>query len=341
MVISRDIKMGDYILNIGEALGIKKYAGEKDQRFYARVVYSALSEWMFSIASADIHGENIDSYVSKAKMHRESSSVLSSFIESKPAIKEWFYPTDSTDPINLIRDPLFASKSLIDIGYRSQVALAKRNNTVPVIGINYNKTGLLSFSSGDKEVIAEELLQQFGFGEEGYETFLNKYLRQCKWSDFDDKTSYEYFDAHRSKVFSDCWDSNITHIKDEVVMSRRLLSFGVYDYKLIRIDDGKIYQAKLSQYAQHEAVRDTQRLMYALKAKYGNKAQVKVDKYQKYTIIHFWSKLPPTVDKYMRYIGWPMEDIENKKNEFVIRNEFYQDVERLLKLLGIEEAQNE
>ena len=43
----------------------------------------------------------------------------------------------------------------------------------------------------------------------------------------------------------------------------------------------------------------------------------------------------------MRYIGWPLEDIENKRNEFVIRNEFYKDVDRLLKLLGIEDAQNE
>lgn len=333
--------MGDYIFNIGELLGIKKYAGEKDQRFYARVVYSALSEWMFSIASADIRGETKDGYVSKAKMHREASSVLSSFIQSKPAIKEWFYPTDSTDPINLIRDPLLVSKSLIDIGYRSQIALAKRNNTVPLTGISYNKTGLLSFSRGDKEAIAEELRQQFGFREEGYEQFLNKYLRQCRWSNFDDKTSYEYFDTHRAKVFSDCWDSNITHIKDEVLMSRRLLSFGVYDYKLIRIDNGKIYQATLPQYAQHEAIRDTQRLLYALKAKYGNKAQVKVDKFPKYTIIHFWSKLPPSVDKYMRYIGWPLEDIENKRNEFVIRNEFYKDVDRLLKSLGIEVTQNE
>ena len=75
--------------------------------------------------------------------------------------------------------------------------------------------------------------------------------------------------------------------------------------------------------------------MYALKANYGIKARVKVDKFRKYMIVHFWSKLPPSVDKFMRYIGWPLEDIENKRNEFVIRNEFYSDVEKLLIILGI------
>ena len=281
------------------------------------------------------------SYISKAKVHREARRVLDSYIKAKPELEDWFYPTDETDPINLIREPLLKAGIIIDVGYKSQLALSTSNlnktGTIP----GHLTSGACFFPNAIETENFYHMLNKFNIDKSDLETFLRTYLSHIKWQEIDDVNNYEFFDIHKRQVFSNCWVPNLPPEPQKPFMARRVLSFGAYDYKLMLYKGNKLHQASFSQYAQHESVRDTQRLLYALKAKFGTRATVKVETFDNYTIWHFWSKLPPNIDSFMRYIGWPLESIENKKNEYVTRNELVGFVKKLNNMLGIEEGQNE
>jgi len=332
-------RMGDIFNIIGSSLGILRYQNEDEKNFEARLVYSALVKWFFTIIASNLHSENKDvSYNSKAKVHREARRVLDSYIIAKPELKDWFYPNEETDPINLIREPLLKAGIIIDVGYQSQIALSASNLSKTGKMPGYLTSGACYFSNIIETEYFYHLLDRFNIDRSDYESFLRKYLEQIKWQEIVDVNNYEYFDIHKGQVFSNCWVSNIPKESQEPFMARRILSFGAYDYKLMINKGDKLYQASFSQYAQHESIRDTQRLLYALKAMFGTRATVKVEFFDNYTIWHFWSKLPPAIDSFMRYIGWPLENIENKKNEYVIRKELVEIVRNLNNMLGIEEG---
>ena len=333
--------MDDAIILIGKRLGIQSYSGELPLQYLARIAYSAISCWILEMVSSDLHElEDGLMYYTKTKVHRDAGKVLASFLAINQSLNELFYPSENSDPINIIREPLLKGGILIDVGFQSQIALAKEMQFMSS-GLVYKATGLCPNLESDNKTTILSFLEHLNIDEDDYAHFLKRYVDNAKWEKIIDDEKYEYFDVHNNQVFSNCWKPTPPKGSDEVFMARKQLSYGVFEYKLMRFKGETLLYSILSEFAQNESVRETQRLLYSLKAVYGIRAHANIERKEQYSIWHFWSKLPPAMDIFLRLIGWPLETIENKKNEYVIRNEYYDLVSRLAKRLGIEEIRNE
>jgi len=331
-------------LAIAEQLNINKYHGESNTQYHARIVYSALSFWARLIVATETleNGE-----LSKAALHRKISSILQNFLSVDPNLSEWFFPEASSSPENLIRDTPLRSGDFLESDYDSHLAISSPRkyaiNSTTAIQLGYVPISNVLFSSGlacvthaSGQENASDLLEEFSIPKETSADRINHALQKARWEKVDSVDFYEIFDVNRTSVFSSCWTRFLPLKDSQIYVARRQFSFGVFEYCMLQRKNNDYYIAVASSYSQHESIRETQRLLYATKAIYGMRAAASVDHYSQYSIWHFWSKLPPAENALMRYIACPLENINNPKNEFIVRKEFDYVVEAIAHNLDLE-----
>lgn len=329
---------------IGKELNIPKYACEDTVQYHARITYSAIGMWIRMLSATQ---SKETKPWSKSALHRKISEVLQSYIRIDSELVHWFYPNGTSNPIKILRNTLFRAGDLIECGFDSRVKCANEriipfSDTQAFITgyqssfqLNHS-AGLACTIKGDFECTTDFLSNNFQIPLSSAEMQLKQVSKTAKWEKVESIDNYEIFDPTRKKILSSCWVRFLPMASNQLYIARSQYSFGMYDYQLIKYENNIYYRSSMSAFSQHELVRDTQRLLYAYKAIYGHPATVLVDKLDKYTIWHFWSKLPPAEEFFLRYIGWPLENIENTKNEYLIRNEFSYLVETIVKNLNIE-----
>lgn len=329
---------------IGNELNIVRYEKESFEQYHARIAYSAVGMWFRMFAAMSTEGKIGPS---KSKLHRRISSIIKIFTQVDPCLVKWFYPDKNSNPENHMRDILLRAGDLVecdfdntiscgmrkDISIDPKVVLKKGNILVSDVEI---MSGLATIAYEKTIANKDELFELYGIPVIDPKKLIAKCTEKNKWEKLECIDNHEIFDHSRNKVLSACWTKFLPLDEKQIYISRRQYSFGVYDYQYIRQEAGGYYISPISDYEQDEHVRNTQRLLYAFKAVFGKKAKVIIEKQKQYSIFHFWSKLPPAEESFFRYIGWPLGDIENKKNEFVIRNEFWGITIDIINNLGVE-----
>lgn len=329
---------------IGNELNIVRYEEESLKQYHARIAYSAVGMWLRMFAAINTDGKI---GLSKSKLHRRISHIIKNFTQADPNLVKWFYPDENANPENQMRDILLRAGDLVEYDFDNtiscgmktsmsiapQVILIKGNILVTDVEV---MSGLASLAYAKTSVNRNELFRIYDIPVINPEQLIKKYTENNKWEKLECIDNHEIFDHSRNKILSACWSKFLPLDEKQIYISRRQYSFGVYDYQYIKQETGTYYISPISDYEQDEYIRNTQRLLYAFKAVFGKKARVIVEKRKQYSIFHFWSKLPPAEENFFSYIGWPLEDIQNKKNEFVIRNEFYDVTVEIINNLGME-----
>lgn len=329
---------------IGKELNIARYEKESLNQYHARIAYSAVGMWlrMFAAIGTD---ENIG--LSKTKLHRRISNIINNFSQIEPSLAEWFYPDESSNPENLMRDTLLRAGDLIECDFDSTICCGTRKQIAVEERVILLKGNILvtdvETTSGLAVIVSEksfpnkaELFEEFDIPVTNPKQLIELSTKNNKWCKLDSIDNYEIFDHSRNKVFSACWLKFLPLKESQIYIARRQYSYGVYEYQYIKQEAEIYYVSSFSEYEQDEHIRCTQRLLYAFKAVFGEKAKAVIKKGKLYSTFHFWSKLPPAEESFLRYIGWPLTDIENRKNEFVIRNEFFDVTVELINNLGME-----
>ena len=323
-------------------LSITKYAGESDKDYLSRLTYTALGLWARFLASnPDSSGKAVGN-ISKSAHHRKLDEYLHRFLLIYEDIEEYY---QDDDPVARIRTPLLASMDLHEIGFDSRLTVGESCslslNHAHAISIGISQVPPNSCSSGLSFLVPsiadtsiESFLAHWEIPNCSAETFLDEIIKNIKWEANSTLKDYEFFDMDRQGILSSCWVQFVNFSSDPYV-ARRKLAYGRPEYFLVKQEDSTILTANFSEFAQNEVMRETQRVLYAMKARGRSKITVNVDIYQQYSIWHFWSKLPPQEERFLRYIGWPKNNIANRTNEFVIRNEFNNIVSLIVKSLGI------
>ena len=259
-------------------------------------------------------------------------------------------PSDDFDSSNYFRDVLMCSGEIIDVGFSSGIAISKiKRETLDGTGIQAvfgsdsysfptHMVGMMSYETGKvlNEPSGVGLLSLFRIPKGSAAEITHKYLYNAKWEEATDKSDYEFFDQHRKGVISNCWVSWPGSQNDVIGVGRRRLSYGAYEYRMVKTEGNKFFIARFPEYAQMEIVRDTQRVLYGLKATTKDNYKINVDHYNGYSVWHFWSKLPPQEEKLLCYIGWPLDSIENKTNEFIIMDNVNPLVKRIADNLNLD-----
>ena len=323
-------------------LSITKYTGESDKEFASRLTYTALGLWARFLASIpDNSGKPIGN-VSKSAHHRKLVEYLHRFLSVYDDIEGYF---QDDDPIALIRSPLFASMDLHEVGFDSRITAGKPSKLslddthALLIGITQIpprscSSGLAFLAPMIADSSPENFLAHWNIPQHSAESFLNEAIKTAKWEEAKALRDYEFFDVNRQGILSSCW-AQFLNLSEHPCVARKKLAYGRPEYYLVKQEAETIWISSFSEFAQNEVIRETQRVLYAMKARSRSKVVVNVDVYQNYSIWHFWSRLPPQEERLLRYIGWPKNNITNRTSEFVIRNEFNSIASLIANNLGI------
>lgn len=311
-------------------LSIYKYTGESDKEYYSRLSYSALGMWARFLASCADNSTKAEGNIHKGSHHRKLSEMLSRYQVIFDDLADYY---QDDDPIALVRAPLFASRDLLEIGFDSRISIGDKAN-VDVdrfLSITIGDVGLCkgAFASGlacvslskRQDCTIPEFLSYWQVPQESASQILDNYIAHAKWDVFTVTQEFEFFDTHRQGPLSSCWIQACPIIETPSIIRKKPM-FGKSEYYLVKRLNDVVYASKFSEFDQHDEIRVTQRLLYAMKASSRNKCVVNVDIYRQCSIWRFWSKLPPQEEKLLRYIGWPKNGITNRTREFVVRNEF-------------------
>lgn len=317
------------LMLIGKQMNIPRCSIESDKMYHARITYSALGMWMRMFAAT----ANQDGAVlSKGALHRKVSLILHNFIELDRDIAEWYFPSNSSNPIKSIRSTLLRSGDLISQGFNSGIGcsstslipFSKRDmfirGYVSPTSVKY-AAGLACVAPNRSENLYNILTQLFNIPLETAHQQIEAIKASVKWQKIENVDKYEFFDPRKKAVFSSCWTRFLPLCPGEIYVSRYQFSFGVFEYQMTKIENETYYVAPFSSYSQHDTIRETQRLLYAVKSEYGVNAAALAERGSIYTIWHFWSRLPPAEEALLQYIAWPLENVDNTKNEYLIRNE--------------------
>jgi len=328
---------------IGRELNIQKYADESEEGFHVRVAYSAMGFWSRMLASTQNKGEK---GILKSTFHRKISAIIQNYVEMDNYLNDWFYPSENSNPENILRDTFLRMGDIVEFGFDGKICCAPRKSIQLLDGLSINQ-GYVQADENDfvsglacvcrEDTVATAIMNaEFGIPIYNADELIRTLHKKNKWEAIEDIDNYEIFDPSRNKVLSACWTKYLPLVSSQIYMARRQYSFGVYDYLFIKQVEDRYYVASISNFSQNELVRDTQRILYAFKDVYGKRATAVIEQGMEYSVVHFWSKLPPAEECLLRYIGWPLENIENPKNEYIVRNEFMDCVKWVAKNLAIE-----
>ena len=87
--------MNELIRVMSNDMKIMKYPGESSYCYKARLIYSAICEWM-RISTQDKYGESNNSK-SKQYLLSRCSEVLNGFLECEPECLKWFIDEEQVD----------------------------------------------------------------------------------------------------------------------------------------------------------------------------------------------------------------------------------------------------
>ena len=321
------------INTIANDLKIPVFENEDTFSFQCRVIYSALGEWLRHLVATSNNTITNGMSIKKAELHRCLQEILDSFINLNPDLADYYVEDGKIDAINSIRESILRSREINEIGFESQ--LVTGHSLLFDVSLKNTSfySGLAKINFFDFDV--SELLKMFNIPLQKSTDLLDYYISNAKWEENHDLNSYEHFNPNLNKVLSQCWRTRSALKDGEIGMVRQSMSIGTYNYQLALKLQNKIYVSKFSEYASNAEIRDTQRLLYALKARQKNPSVVSLRKYKKYTLWTFWSTLPPAEMYLLRFIGWPIYNISNMKQAYLVRNELSSIIEKIIFYLEV------
>ena len=204
-------------------------------------------------------------------------------------------------------------------------------------------SGLAALKATHRSIdTSKTLLEEFGVPEIYAKSILDARIRDAFWEQVLSLEDYEYFDSNRKGVLSSCWVQSYV-LTNVPCLVRRKTSLGPYEYGMAKQANAGLYLSRFTEFEQSDQVRAPQRMIYGFKASSRNRCTTNVDIYKNYSVWRFWSKLPPQEEHLLRYIGWPAGNIENRTNEYVVRNELNDLLRQVSDNLGLirEEIQHE
>lgn len=317
MIMNKNNEILNYIQ---DDLKIRTYNGEKLEQYISRTVYSALGMWIrTSTLDEDILNEDFTKVgVSKIHIINRCKLFLENMIEIYPEINNWFNTNKGKNPIEITRKRLYNAGELLDVGYKTDVALpyyeeCVLNTSYKVIrglqkGDFKNAIGLsqienLSLSDLDNK----EIFEFYGLNSKRSIEILNEYLNGSKWNK-KKEFSGEYFNKYSNKIFSNCWESGYILKNNDITLYKN----GILDYGFIKKENNEIYSFQISKHLISKY--EVRRFMYALKSRVNNKVNAKFKRYynDKLVMLKLYNTLPQKEENILMLIGWPVNNIDDK-----------------------------
>lgn len=313
----------DVLNKINRDLNIVRYDGESKNEYLSRIIYSALSMWVrYSTLDHDFFPTaRKGTGVSKKYVIYRCKPFLKQMLKLFPESRNWFYPQgeDSDNPITIVRDRLYHSGQLLDVGFKNRVGLPEADECAVDSRIAIRKgvipkpfshlSGLAQIivqSEETVEVEKESILNFFGLMNQKAQTFLKDYLTYIRWHPESEFTR-ELFNKYSEKPFSSCWSIDLSLENNDITLFRN----GSRAYGFIKKEDGVVYTSYISDYFIRRY--EVRRWMYGLKKDTHTTVKADLKKYPDAQLfeLQLYSDLPIKEKSILLLIGWPKKHISD------------------------------
>ena len=269
-----------FFLQVAKDLSIIPYTDETKTQFFSRISYSAIGMWARMLAATSDSSDDLSGNISKNVFHRKLSAIIARYSNMDEGVSSFFCLTEDASAENAIRDVLLRSGDLVEIGFPARLAISPTKkmsindaNISVLIGTIFDyKSNCIS--SGLSVLLASDNTGKMPdyssyFSKKFYqnaESVVLGYVKKAKWELVENLADYEIFVPNRNGVISSCWEQLKSTSDDFYSVARLPLSYGGFDYRLIKQSSNKKYISRLPDYAQLDFIRDTQRLLYGMKS---------------------------------------------------------------------------
>ncbi|WP_268625859.1 hypothetical protein [Paenibacillus alvei] len=336
------------IKRIAADLRVRRVPDEKQEYFYSRIVYSALSMWIrYSTLDEDIFDHSVEKIgMSKRYILNKCQTFVDNMIELYPCIESWFYPEkQDTNPTEIVRNRLHQCGELVDVGFFTDVALpdyeeCSINEKVRIIrGIPseglYRMTGLAQLKVSEKENHnSVHLFNFYGLRDKSAISLLDEYLKLAKWNKRTTINGH-IFNKYSMKSFSNSWESSCILKEHDITIYRNPMhQKGNRDYSFMKKVNNCIYVSQINEYLINQY--EIRRFMYGLKGKANNPVRATYKRYddKKIVELNLFNGLPTREESILFLLGWPMNNI-NDKNNLLFNNDVWEFVRKMLSNLNI------
>lgn len=299
--------MSHLIDEMARDMKIYPYQGEESTLYKGRLVYSALVHWIRHITQD--YSSNEISGKSKAYILRRATEELDAFVETIPEIKEWFYQeVDSLeDVIRDIRSKMLCAGELEEINDCEKVILPKYDEKtcgegiVRVVGLC--DTGRPLEHMGITRLYLDTRKEYVSTYDLSLEQFIEWLYKNAKWSECNNINEFELFDAGSTKPPYQSWtDKKIKSQKYH--LGRLALYNGLYEYWLVKYDDGVWYSAHISEILIKQ--KEERRIILALRKLNSNSIEASYKHCGSVVILNLYCKLPVIDESYISTYCWPL-----------------------------------
>lgn len=338
---------------MAQGLGISRFSCEDKNTYLARVLYSAISEWI-QTAVLDRDFDDKEEYqdiretlYTKHHVTRKSNIILSAYLDLYPDVKKWFYPEEKADiqPAKKIQERLEYAGFLV----------SGPDNTIQLPPDKFTR-------------IADDLylLRGRSFGKEGEAHGLGWYINRAPEKNVHSLEEFfliphidakdtvleysryanekytlnppisdvrRYFDPLSKRIFSESWEQSLDH-PWEITVYRNNRS----DYGIAKNKNGEIYTLAFSEHI--IKTHEVRRFMYGLRHLNHNPEQATITTYKDAIKIKLHSTLPGREEMLLYMMAWPIRNILDR-TEYITSPVFLPIITKLLENLNIRVIQND
>lgn len=327
--------MNDLWVAMGRDMQITPYEGETETEYLCRLCFSGLGLWCLKSAQ-------IPQGISKGTQTRIISNIMCEFQNQATDLSQYFATNENPHS----RFPILIRQVYEETGYLltdkdNRNALAEFGRTVPVgtrnlffgvPGSDFEMNGLgVFFENGSYCSSIQELLIRDKLNVEEY---FNACFNLCNFEERDlDISGFEFFLPKKQASPSNCWGRRCN--EDCTIV--RQTETGPY-YRLMRTSaSGMLFYSEDNDMLPESLLsHDYRRLYYTLKAHYGCPSVARIRALgSEYSLLILPGHLPNREYYFLLLTAWPKRTVFDR-TQFVVKNEFLDDILLLLKKLGIQ-----
>lgn len=296
-------------------LGIEKFENENEFQYIERILYSAIA-CHIKAASIDCpltEGLNSSNGVSRRYVSDKCSEIMEQILSLYSECKIWFdTDCEKEKAVNIIRERLLRHGDLVNVGFDTNIALAKYHYTQLTERIGTVKGTILQQGnnySGIATICKTSSTQPIVSSIQTVDKWIDEFIHCAWWANAElSKDSVQYFNPLKKSVNNLCWQDSLPTQSNKVVLARRTVNKSLYEYFLYKPSENKIHRIDpfLKEQGEHR------RFMIGLKAMNGNPVSVYEKRFFDHVLLKLKTYLPRKETTLLESYAWPYNSILDK-----------------------------
>ena len=323
-------------------LQINAYEGDLSSHYECRLIYSALAEWL----RFAVFDETTDDSFSKSKAYilGRGIEILSSFVGSSTALRQWFLEDEKgihefNEPVREIRNRMLLAGEYFELlpSHNLSIPASKRLN---LNGYFDRLIGIVdeSLLSSIKYVGVTKLIKTQGrkqsYKDFSIDEYMDWILKKSKWNSVNDFEGFEFFDAYSKKAPYKSWvDFPIKGMNYH--LARLSIYNGFHEYYLFKKNiKGEWLNSQLQDWLSE--TKEERRIILGLRKECNNKAVAKYRFNREIVELKFFCRLPIKEEIFIETYCWPLRYYKDKLN-YIVPIEVWPNIKHKLEVnLGME-----